>query len=145
MSNKKDGTKPAEYEQEIEELINSIIKMSSLAKGMSTAREQEQMQGKKATFVIKGIDKRYIFEVIGTEVKRTENPADVTTYCYCKSPQIFLETVDRIIDGDVSAFQRALQRGDLILKGSQSFHDQLMWKKGLDRLSSLRKVYGTIQ
>ena len=69
---------------------------------------------------------------------------NVTTYCYCSSPKVFLETIDKILAGDVTAFQRAIQRGDLVMKGPQSFHDQLMWKKGLDRLASLRKVYGNL-
>lgn len=137
------GTRP-DYQREIDDLLNSIVRMSSLTKGMSTAKEQEQMRGKKAVFVIKGVDTRYIFEIVGTEVRRTDNLTNVTTYCYCSSPKVFLETVDKIIAGDVTAFQRAIQRGDLILKGPQSFHDQLMWKKALERLASLRKVYSSL-
>ncbi len=140
---RKSSTGP-DYEREIEELINSIISMSGLAQGMSTAKEQQQMEGKKAAFIVKGLDKSYIFEVVGTTVRRTDSMENMTTYCYISSPKVFLETVDKILAGDVSAFQRAVQRGDLVMKGAQSFHDQLMWKKGLDRLASLRKVYGAI-
>ncbi len=140
---RKSSTGP-DYEREIEELINIIIRMSSLAQGMSTAKEQEQMEGKKAVFIIKGLDKRYVFEVIGTTVRRTENMDKVTTYCYISSSKVFLETVDKIIAGDGTAFQRGIQRGDIIMKGAQSFHDQLMWKKVFDRFASFRKVYGAI-
>lgn len=140
----RENLKEPDYDKQIEDLISGIMRMSSLTKGMSTSKEQELMQGKKAAFVVKGLKKRYIFEIEGAELKRTEDMTGVTTYCYSKSPQIFLQTVDRIIAGDVSAFQRAVQRGDLVMKGPQSFHDQLMWKKALDRLASLRKVYDSV-
>ena len=67
---------------------------------------------------------------------------NISTYVVCASAKLFLETIDKILAGDVAAFQRAIQRGDLVLKGPQSLHDQLMWKKGLERLHQLRKVYG---
>jgi hypothetical protein len=130
------------YEKEIDALITSIIRMSSLASGMSTAKEQQQMDGKKASFFIKDIDKRYTFIVVGNKVELTKDMDKISTYVVCGSAKLFLETIDKILAGDVSAFQRAIQRGDLILKGPQSLHDQLMWKKGLERLHQLRKVYG---
>jgi len=131
----------ADYEKEINALITSIIRMSSLASGMSTTKEQQQMDGKKASFYIKDIDKRYIFIVVGNKVEITKDMENISTYVVCGSAKLFLETIDKILAGDVGAFQRAIQRGELILKGPQSLHDQLMWKKGLERLHQLRKVY----
>ena len=130
------------YEREIDALITSIIRMSSLASGMSTTKEQQQMDGKKASFYIKDLDKRYTFIVVGNKVELTKDMEKISTYVVCASAKLFLETIDKILAGDVSAFQRAIQRGDLVLKGPQSLHDQLMWKKGLERLHQLRKVYG---
>jgi hypothetical protein len=130
------------YPKEIDSLITSIIRMSSLASGMSTTKEQQQMDGKKASFYIKDIDKRYTFIVSGNKVEITKDMDQISTYVVCSSAKLFLETIDKILAGDVGAFQRAIQRGELILKGPQSLHDQLMWKKGLDRLHQLRKVYG---
>lgn len=130
-----------DYEREINQLISSVMRMSRVAQGISSQKEQEMMENKKAIFVIKGMDRRYVFEVVGTELRQTEDLSNITTYCYCSSPKVFLETVDKILAGDVTAFQRALQRGDLVMKGRQSFHDQLMWKKGLERLANLRKTY----
>jgi hypothetical protein len=129
-------------EREIDALITSIIRMSSLASGMSTTKEQQQMDGKKASFYIKDLDKRYTFIVVGNKVELTKDMEKISTYVVCASAKLFLETIDKILAGDVSAFQRAIQRGDLVLKGPQSLHDQLMWKKGLERLHQLRKVYG---
>jgi hypothetical protein len=130
------------YPKEIDSLITSIIRMSSLASGMSTTKEQQQMDGKKASFYIKDIDKRYTFIVSGNKVEITKDMDQISTYVVCSSAKLFLETIDKILAGDVGAFQRAIQRGELILKGPQSLHDQLMWKKGLERLHQLRKVYG---
>jgi len=130
------------YEREIDALITSIIRMSSLASGMSTTKEQQQMDGKKASFYIKDLDKRYTFIVVGNKVELTKDMEKISTYVVCASAKLFLDTIDKILAGDVSAFQRAIQRGDLVLKGPQSLHDQLMWKKGLERLHQLRKVYG---
>lgn len=133
-----------DYEKEINELISSVVRMSDMLRSTTNSKEQEQMKGKKATFYIKGLDKRYTFEILDGRVQRVDDMENVTTYCYCSSPKVFLETIDKILAGDVTAFQRAIQRGDLVMKGPQSFHDQLMWKKGLDRLASLRKVYGNL-
>jgi|GEM_PF-1872992 hypothetical protein len=133
---------PVNYEKEINALITSIIRMSSLASGMSTTKEQQQMDGKKASFYIKDIDKRYTFVISGSKVEVTQDMESISTYVVCASAKLFLETIDKILAGDVAAFQRAIQRGDLVLKGPQSLHDQLMWKKGLERLHQLRKVYG---
>jgi hypothetical protein len=133
---------PVNYEKEINALITSIIRMSSLASGMSTTKEQKQMDGKKASFYIKDIDKRYTFIVADNKVEITKDMDNISTYVVCASAKLFLETIDKILAGDVAAFQRAIQRGDLVLKGPQSLHDQLMWKKGLERLHQLRKVYG---
>ena len=133
---------PVNYEKEINALITSIIRMSSLASGMSTTKEQQQMDGKKASFYIKDIDKRYTFVISGSKVEVTQDMESTSTYVVCASAKLFLETIDKILAGDVAAFQRAIQRGDLVLKGPQSLHDQLMWKKGLERLHQLRKVYG---
>lgn len=139
------STKQSEFEKQIDDLASSIMKLSRLAPRISTPKEQEQMHDKKAVFVIKGIDKRYIFEINGSsELHISDNMNNVTTFCYCSSPKLFLEIVDKIWAGDVTAFQRALQRGDLVMKGPHSFHDQLMWKKALERLASLRKTYGVI-
>ena len=133
-----------DYEKEINDLISSVLRMSSLMQNSSTPQEQEQMQGKKATFYIKGINKRYTFEITGSKVQLTESMENVTTYCVVSSGKVFLETIDKILSGDVSAFQRAMQRGDFVMKGPQSLHDQLMWKKGLDRLADILKVYGKL-
>jgi len=133
---------PVNYEKEINALITSIIRMSSLASGMSTTKEQQQMDGKKASFYIKDIDKRYTFVISGSKVEVTQDMESISTYVVCASAKLFLETIDKILAGDVAAFQIAIQRGDLVLKGPQSLHDQLMWKKGLERLHQLRKVYG---
>jgi len=133
---------PVNYEKEINALITSIIRMSGLASGMSTTKEQQQMDGKKASFYIKDIDKRYTFVISGSKVEVTQDMESISTYVVCASAKLFLETIDKILAGDVAAFQRAIQRGDLVLKGPQSLHDQLMWKKGLERLHQLRKVYG---
>ncbi len=132
------------YEEQIEQLISSVMRMSKLAQNLSTPKEQEQMENKKAVFVIKGISKRYVFEINEGQLKETEDLNNVTTYCYCASPELFLETIDKILAGDASAFQRALQRGTLVMKGRQSFHDQIMWKKGLERIAILRRTYGAI-
>ena len=130
------------YEREIETLINSIIRMSHLAASMTTTKEQQQMDGKKASFFIKGLEKRYTFLVTGNKIERTENLDNVTTYCVVSSPEVFLRTVDKIFDGDIDAFQRGLQRGELVMRGHKSLHDILEWKDGLKRLYKLRKIYG---
>lgn len=130
------------YEREIETLVNSIIRMSHLAASMTSAKEQQQMDGKKASFFIKGLEKRYTFLVTGNKIERTTNLDNVTTYCVVSSPEVFLRTVDKIFDGDIDAFQRGLQRGELVMRGHQSLHDILEWKDGLKRLYKMRKIYG---
>jgi len=134
-------TSERDYESEINTLITSAIRLSKLAGDISTPAEQKQMENKKAVFVIKGLDKRYAFEITESKLVLTTDENNTTTYCYCASPQIFLDIVDKILAGDSEAFQRSLQRGDLIIKGRQSFHDQLMWKKALERIAKLRKQY----
>ena len=133
-----------DYESEINSLINSAIRWSKLAGEVSTPAEQQQMEHKKAVFVVKGMNKRYVFEVSGTKLVQTDDESNTTTYCYSVSPQAFLEVVDSIFNGDPDAFQRALQRGNLVLKGRQSFHDQLMWKKALERIAKIRKHYNIL-
>jgi len=133
-----------DYESEINSLIDSALRWSKLAGEISTAAEQQQMEHKKAVFVVKGMNKRYVFEVSGTKLVQTDDESNTTTYCYSVSPQAFLEVVDSIFNGDPDAFQRALQRGNLVLKGRQSFHDQLMWKKALERIAKIRKHYNIL-
>lgn len=130
-------------EAEIEKLISDFIRISKQmqVRRATTPEEQAQMEKKKAVFMIKGLRKRYILEIVGLELRESDNLDDVTTYCYSASPKVFLETIDRILSGDVDAFKRALERGDFVMKGKQSFHDRIMWAKALERLSAIRNLY----
>lgn len=131
-----------DYEREIDEFISSVTKMSLLIEGLSSKQEQAQMEGKKAVFVIKGIKKRYILEVTGTRIEVTDDLSSVDTLCYANSAEKFLTYLDRLFEqGDVSCFERAIQRGDFVMKGKHSLHDRIMWKKAFDRLAEVRKVY----
>ena len=132
-----------DYEQEIDEFASGISRMSTLIKGLSSTVEQSQMEGKKAVFIIKGIKKRYCFEVTdNAQIKLTDDISNVTTICYANSPEKFLTYCDMLIEqGNPSVFERAIQRGDFIMKGKHSLHDRIMWKKAFDRLAQVRKVY----
>jgi len=131
-----------DYQQEIDEFVSSIAKISSLMEGLTSKEEQAQMEGKKAVFVIKGIKKRYILEVMGKRIKQTEDLSGADTYCCASSPEKFLTYADRLFQlGDASCFERAIQRGDFVMKGKHSLHDRIMWKKAFDRVAEARRVY----
>lgn len=130
-----------DFDQEVENLFSSIRQVSTLVNSMATKTEHKAMESKKAVFSIKGIHKKYILEVIDGLLQEVDSTDNVTTYCYASSAEKFLEYFDRIFAGDPGAFEKAVQRGDFVMKGEQSFHDRIMWKKALDRLATARKEY----
>ncbi len=132
-----------DYVAEITSFFDGVVNVSQqLARGLTTKEEQKQMEGKKAIFAFKGVNKTFALMVRGAEIIRLESVSDVDTVCWVRDPQRFLEYCDRVFqDGDTTAFERALQRGDLVLKGKHTIHDRVLWRKAFDRLASARDAY----
>ena len=131
-----------DYAQKIDDFIDSLTKISSMMGGLTSKEEQTQMEGKKAVFVIKGIKKRYILQVFAGRILSSDNLSNTDTYCYANSAEKFYDYANRLIyGGDVSAFERANQRGDFVMKGKHSLHDRIMWKKAFDRVARAMEVY----
>jgi hypothetical protein len=131
-----------DYEAEITRFFDGLVSISQLTRRLTTKEEQKQMEGKKAIFAIKGVNKTFAFEVRGTEIIRLESISGVDTVCWARDPQQFLEYCDRVFqDGDTTAFERALQRGDLILRGKHTIHDRVLWRKAFERLATAREAY----
>ena len=130
-----------DYEKEIDDFFSGILKLSRLIPKLSSVEEQAQMAGKGAFFQIKGLQKNWAVMVRGLELVPVERLDDVDTVCRVKSPQVFLEICDRLLLGESSAFERAIQRGDVELKGKHTLHDRLLWQKAFERVALARKVY----
>ena len=131
-----------DYEAEITHFFDGLVRISRAARRLTTSEEQKQMEGKKAIFAIKGMKHTFAFEVRGAEIVPLESISGVDTVCWARDPQRFLEYCDRVFqDGDTTAFERALQRGDLVLRGKHTIHDRVLWRKAFERLATAREAY----
>lgn len=131
-----------DIDQQVEDFMNGIFRLSRLASSFATDDEKRQMEGKGAVFVIRGLKKRYGFRIQGTEITPLDSSEKPDTFCLFKSPQLFLYYADQVItQGRTSAFRKGLSRGDIELRGSHTLQDKLGWEKAFGRLAKIREVY----
>ena len=131
-----------DYEAEVARFFEGVARLSRLIPQVATESEKQIAEGKKAVFVIKGLKRAYAFEVQGSQLRVIEDLTGMDTICFAKDPAKFLEYCDKVfMEGDTAAFERAIQRGDLVLTGTHSLHDRILWRRAFERLARVRETY----
>lgn len=134
----------SDIEQEIDSFFKGVARLSKLMPRLSSEDERRRIAGKKAIFVIKGLSRAYALQVQGDHLAAIDDVSGADTICYAHDPRKFLEYCDRVFnEGNGAAFERALQRGDLVIRGKHAIHDRIMWRQAFERVAKARQAYAS--